>query len=148
MFLFNVYTLTRYHQFLLTQGPIIQFLNYIDLPILQIKPLTVYFILKVGSSSEKILNTKSLCCMLEALLKPGATSLLGNYSFAIIQGFKNHTLRQWHWKMRECYDTVMRNTLHSRSIINYFHCYLFNTHLLYFYYAHGIMNKVEKEEKI
>lgn len=23
-------------------------------------------------------------------------------------------------KMRECYDTVMRNTLHSRSIINLF----------------------------
>lgn len=49
--------------------------------------------------------------------------------------------------MRECYDTVMRKLCTAGLLSTYFHCYLFNTHLLYFYYAHGIMNKVEKEEK-
>lgn len=86
LLLFNVsYTLTRYHQFLFTQDPIIQFLNYYMLLTSIIKPLTIYFILKFDSSSEKILNKKNHSVIFWKLLNLEITPLLGNFSFAIIQ---------------------------------------------------------------
>lgn len=72
---------------------------------------------------------------------------MGNYSFAIIQALKiihlDNDTEKWENVMIQSWEILCTAGLLS----TYFHCYLFNTHLLYFYYAHGIMNKVEKEEK-